>query len=476
MRDHLRFYIGGAWVDPVVPATFDVVDPATEEVAGRVSAGTAADVDRAVAAARGAFADFSRTSLAGRIDLLRAISDEYGKRLGDFAEAITLEMGAPAWLAQKAQAPLGKGHIDTAIALLADYSFEQVRGTTTIVREPIGVCGLITPWNWPVNQIAAKVVPALAVGCTVVLKPSEIAPFSAIIWAEVLHAAGVPAGVFNLVNGDGPTVGAAISAHPGIDMVSFTGSTRAGIDVARNAAPTVKRVHQELGGKSPNIVLHDADFPRAVAAGVQSVMANSGQTCAAPTRMLVPRDRRDEAVEIARTAAEAITVGAPDSGAFVGPLVSAAQFDKVQRLIEAGIAEGATLVAGGPGRPEHLNRGYYARPTVFADVNNDMTIAREEIFGPVLSIISYADEAEAIAIANDTPYGLSAYVQTGNLESGRRVARQLRAGQVTINNPGMDMTAPFGGYKTSGNGREWGDHAFGEFLETKAVLGDGAGA
>ncbi|MCK9540840.1 MAG: aldehyde dehydrogenase family protein [Novosphingobium sp.] len=472
MRDHLQFYIGGHWVNPAVAATIDVIDPATEEVAGRISAGSAADVDRAVKAARAAFPGFAATSIAERIDLLRAISEQYGKRMADFSEAITLEMGAPKWLSDKAQAPMPKAHIDAAITLLADYPFEDVRGTTAIVREPIGVCGLITPWNWPVNQIAAKVVPALATGCTVVLKPSEIAPFSAIIWAEVLDAAGVPAGVFNLVNGDGPTVGAAISAHPGIDMVSFTGSTRAGIEVARNAAPTVKRVHQELGGKSPNVVLADADFARAVAAGVSSVMSNSGQTCAAPTRMLVPRERRDEAVEIARKAAEGITVGAPDSGAFVGPLVSAAQFDKVQHLIETGIAEGATLVAGGPGRPEHLNRGFYARPTVFADVTNDMTIAREEIFGPVLSILTYADESEAVEIANDTPYGLSAYVQAGDIENGRRVARQLRAGQVTINNPGLDIAAPFGGYKMSGNGREWGDHAFGEFLETKAILGD----
>jgi len=339
------------------------------------------------------------------------------------------------------------------------------------VKEPIGVCGLITPWNWPVNQIACKVAPALAVGCTMVLKPSEIAPFSAQVWTEIVHAAGVPAGVFNLVYGDGPTVGAAISSHPGVDMVSFTGSTRAGIEVARNAAPTVKRVSQELGGKSPNIILPDADFKRAVTAGVRSVMNNSGQSCNAPTRMLVPNARMAEALAIAKEAAEATTVGAPDSGATIGPVISATQWDKIQTLINRGIAEGAKVVAGGPGKPAGLDTGYYVKPTVLGPVRNDATVAREEIFGPVLVMLGYDTVDEAVAIANDTPYGLAAYVSGGDLDATRKVASRLRAGQVTLNSAPADMMAPFGGYKQSGNGREWGEHAFDEFLEIKAVLG-----
>jgi aldehyde dehydrogenase (NAD+) len=472
MRDYTHFYINGQWVEPAVARPLDVINPATEAVAGRINLGSAADVDRAVAAAKAAFPAFSRTSVAERIELMGAIAAEYQKRYNDIAAAITEEMGAPAWLSNQAQAALGIGHIATAIEVLKGYKFDEMRGTTLITKEPIGVCAFITPWNWPINQIACKVAPALAVGCTMVLKPSEIAPFSAWIWTEILHAAGVPAGVFNLVNGDGPGVGTALSGHPDVDMVSFTGSTRAGIAVAKNAADTVKRVAQELGGKSPNIVLPDADLVKAVTGGVQSVMMNSGQSCNAPTRMLVPRAKMAEAAAIAKQAAEATTVGDPNGNSAMGPVVSETQWNKIQGLIEQGIAEGATLVAGGPGRPEGLDKGYYVKPTIFADVTNDMTIAREEIFGPVLAMLPYDSEEQAIAVGNDTVYGLAAYVQ-GEPEHARSVARQLRAGQVNINQAGFDLMAPFGGYKQSGNGREWGDHGFADFLETKAIIGFG---
>jgi aldehyde dehydrogenase (NAD+) len=471
MREQLNFYIDGEWVAPAEGVRpLDVINPATEEAMGRIALGSAADVDRAVRAAAEAFKSFSRTSRAERLDLLKAIAAEYQKRYGDIAAVITEEMGAPAWLSNQAQAALGMAHIQTAIAILEHYRFEEDRGTTRIVKEPIGVCGFITPWNWPVNQIACKVAPALAVGCTMVLKPSEIAPFNAILFAEVLHAAGVPKGVFNLVNGDGPTVGVAMSSHPLIDMMSFTGSTRAGIDVAVRAAPTVKRVHQELGGKSPNIVLPTADLAKAVGGGIQSMMMNSGQSCNAPSRMFVPRDRMEEAKGIAKAAAEAMTVGDPTGNSVLGPVVSKTQYDKIQGLIQKGIDEGATLVAGGLGRPEGLEKGYYVKPTVFADVTNDMTIAREEIFGPVLAMLPYDSLDQAIEEGNDTIYGLAAYVQ-GPEEEARSVAARLRAGQVTLNGAGPDFMAPFGGYKQSGNGREWGDHAFAEFLETKAIIG-----
>jgi len=471
MREYLKFYINGAWVDPVTPKTLAVINPATEAAAGHISLGSAADVDLAVKAARAAFASYSQTSVEERAALLERIIAEYKLRYADMAAAITEEMGAPVVLAQKAQAAMGLGHLQTALDVLRHYEFQTLRGSTMMSKEPIGVCGLITPWNWPVNQIACKVAPALAAGCTMVLKPSEIAPFSAQIWTEVLHAAGVPAGVFNLVNGDGPTVGAAISSHPEVDMVSFTGSTRAGIEVARNAAPTVKRVHQELGGKSPNIVLPDADLKRAVTNGVRGVMGNSGQSCNAPTRMLVPNDRMEEALGYARAAAEATTVGAPDSGAALGPVISAIQWGKIQSLISAGLAEGATLVAGGPGKPAGLETGYYVKPTVLGHVNNQMTVAREEIFGPVLVVLGYDTVDEAVAIANDTPYGLAAYVSGTDLDAARKVASRLRAGQVNLNSAGPDLMAPFGGFKQSGNGREWGEHAFAEFLEVKAMLG-----
>ncbi len=471
MREYLKFYINGAWVDPATPKTLAVINPATEQAAGHISMGSAADVDKAVRAARAAFASYSQTPVAERLALLERVIAEYQKRYADMAAAITEEMGAPVLLAQKAQAAMGLGHLQTAMAVLKDYHFQELRGSTMIVKEAIGVCGLITPWNWPVNQIACKVAPALATGCTMVLKPSEIAPFSAQIWTEILHAAGVPAGVFNLVNGDGPSVGAAIASHPEVDMVSFTGSTRAGIEVARNAAATVKRVHQELGGKSPNLILPDADLKRAVTNGVRGVMGNSGQSCNAPTRLLVPNDRMDEALAIAKSAAEATTVGAPDSGAALGPVISATQWDKIQTLIQAGIQEGATVVAGGPGKPAGLETGYYVKPTVLGHVNNTMTVAREEIFGPVLVVIGYDSVDQAVQIANDTPYGLAAYVSGTDLDAARKVASRLRAGQVNLNSAGPDLMAPFGGYKQSGNGREWGDHAFADFLEVKAVLG-----
>ena len=471
MREYMKFYIDGQWVDPVTPKSLDVINPATEEVCGKISMGSEADVDKAVKAARKAFASWSQTSREERMEVLNRILAEYQKRFGDLATAVTEEMGAPSSLAQRAQVPVGMGHIGTAVQVLKDFKFEEDRGPTMIVKEPIGVCSFITPWNWPLNQITCKVAPAIATGCTMVLKPSEVAPFSGYIFAEIMHAAGVPAGVFNLVNGDGPTVGAALSSHPEVDMVSFTGSTRAGIEVAKNAAPTVKRVHQELGGKSPNIVLDDDKFAAGVGRGVASVMTNSGQSCNAPTRMLVPSKRMDEAIQVAKAAAEQVTVGDPNGNSQLGPVVSEVQFNKIQKLIQAGIDEGATLVVGGVGRPEGLDKGYYVKPTVFANVTNDMTIAKEEIFGPVLSILGYDSIDQAIEIGNDTEYGLAAYVQAADINEARKVASKLRAGQVSINGGGGDMTAPFGGYKMSGNGREWGDYAFHEFLETKAVLG-----
>ena len=471
MREYTKFYIDGQWVDPVTPKILDVINPANEEVAGHISMGSAADVDKACKAARKAFATWSLTSREERLEVLGRILAEYQKRYGDVAAAITEEMGAPASLSQNAQAAIGIGHLSTAIAVLKDYKFEEDRGPTRIVKEPIGVCGFITPWNWPINQIVCKVAPAIATGCTMVLKPSEIAPFSGYLFAEIMHAAGVPAGVFNLVNGDGPTVGAAISSHPEVDMVSFTGSTRAGIEVAKAAAPTVKRVAQELGGKSPNIILEDADMKSAVGGGVRSVMTNSGQSCNAPTRMLVPAKKMGEAIVIAKEAADSVTVGDPNGNAKMGPVVSETQWNKIQALIKKGVEEGATLVTGGPGLPEGLDKGYFVKPTVFANVTNDMTIAKEEIFGPVVAILGYDTVEQAVKIGNDTEYGLAAYISGTDQGKIREVASQLRAGQVSINGGGGDMMAPFGGYKMSGNGREWGDYAFAEFLETKAILG-----
>ncbi|MCX4092521.1 aldehyde dehydrogenase family protein [Nocardia sp. alder85J] len=472
MREYLKFYIGGEWVDPAQSDTFDVVNPATEELAGRVAQGSAADVDRAVAAARKAFPAWAETDRSVRLELLRSIEDAFGKRRDDMAAALTEEMGAPSALAGGFQLDLVVGHLGKAIEVLTDFPFTEQRGDLLVVREPIGVCGLITPWNWPLDLIAVKLFPALATGCTVVLKPSERSPFTGQVFTEVLASAGVPAGVYNMIQGDGPSVGVPLSAHAGIDMVSFTGSTRAGIEIARNAAPSVKRVTQELGGKSPNVILDDADLAENVVKGVAAVMMNSGQTCSATTRMLVPANRITDVIEAARGAAEATTVGDPTGDAALGPVVSASQFDKIQSLIQQGIDEGATLVAGGPGRPDGLTKGYYVKPTVFADVKNDMAIAREEIFGPVLVIISYDSVDHAVELANDTEYGLAANVAGADLDQVRAIAKRIRAGYVSIND-GFDFGSPFGGYKKSGNGREWGEYGFQEYLEIKGILGYG---
>jgi aldehyde dehydrogenase (NAD+) len=474
MSNHQLFYINGEWVPPVVPATLDVINPATEEAYTKISVGAKADVDKAVAAAKAAFKTFSKTSHADRLALLKKILEVYNERFEDIGKAVSDEMGAPMSFALDAQAWAGRAHMEATIKALEDYSFSEKRGTTTVVKEPIGVCALITPWNWPLNQIVCKVAPAIAAGCTVVLKPSEIAPISGIIFAEVMHAAGVPKGVFNLVNGDGPNVGQVMAGHPDVDMVSFTGSTRAGIIVAKTAADTVKRVAQELGGKSANIILPDADLEEAVTKGVQGCFGNTGQSCDAPTRMLVPADRHDEALKVAKVAAEAFKTGDPKAAdTDLGPVVSQLQYDKIQRLIQAGIDEGATLVTGGTGRPEHLNRGYYIRPTIFGGVTRDMTIAREEIFGPVLSILPYQDEAEAIDIANDTVYGLAAYIQSGDINHARAVAAEMRAGSVYLNYPDWDVFSSFGGYKQSGNGREYADFGIHDFLEIKSIIGYG---
>jgi aldehyde dehydrogenase (NAD+) len=467
-----NFYIDGKWVVPAVPKEFKVINPATEDVAGVISMGSAKDVDLAVAAARRAFDSYSQTSRAERRELLERILAGYTKRYAEIGDAIRDEMGAPTKLAQGSQAGIGVGHLKAMIDLLPNFQFEQRHGSSRLVLEPVGVCALITPWNWPINQVAAKVVPALAAGCTMVLKPSEFSPFSAMLWAEVLHEAGVPHGVFNLINGSGPEVGAALAGHPDVDMVSFTGSTRAGTDVAKQAAATVKRVHQELGGKSPNILLDDADFERAVKASVMHVFQNSGQSCNAPTRMLVPAEKLELVEGIARKVAEKVLVGDPKSkDTQLGPVVSKIQFDRVENFISKGISEGARVVAGGEGRPEGLTHGYYVKPTIFSNVRNDMVIAREEIFGPVLCILPYKNEEEAIRIANDTPYGLAAYIWSGDLARAARVGKRIRAGQVTINGAQGDMNTPFGGFKMSGNGREWGEHGLRDFLEVKAMVG-----
>ncbi len=472
MAHERQFYINGEWVDPVTPRTMDVINPATEEAFTQISIGSKADVDRAVAAARKAFESFSQTTRAERLDLLKRILVAFQARYEDIANAIMLELGAPVTLAHKSQAAIGVGHLTQMITVLESFEFEHMQGTTLIAKEPIGVVGMITPWNWPINQITCKVCPAIAAGCTMVLKPSEIAPLDAIIFAEVMHAAGVPPGVFNLVNGDGPGVGTAMSEHPDIDMISFTGSTRAGILIAKAGADTIKRMHQELGGKSANILLDDVNIEAAVSTGVVDCFQNTGQSCNAPTRMFVPAQFRDVAVDAAKRAAEGIKVGAPsDPQVYMGPVISQLQYDKIQAMIQAGIDEGATLVTGGTGRPEGLNRGYYVRPTVFADVTPDMRIAREEIFGPVLCILTYETPAEVIALANDTVYGLAAYVQSGSRERAQEISRKMRSGNVYINYPKGDLNAPFGGYKQSGNGREWGQWGLEEFLEIKGVVG-----
>ena len=468
----LQFYIDGAWCAPAVARELDVVNPATEERCGRISLGSASDVDRAVAAARAAFQDYSQSSKPERVALLRAIAAAYRPRVEQIAAAVTTEMGAQADFARTFHAAAPLDTLLRTAQLLQDYDFQQAHGSTLICREPIGVCGLITPWNAPVASIIGKLAPALAAGCTVVVKPSEIAPLSPLILADILHSAGVPKGVFNLINGDGETVGQRIAAHPDIDMVSFTGSTRAGILVAKAAATTVKRVTQELGGKSANIILKGTDLEKAIPAGVLRCFTNTGQSCQAPTRMLVHRSQREAAVALAKRAADSVKVGDPrDAATTMGPLVNKTQFDKVQGLIERGIQDGATLVCGGAGRPAGFNRGYFVRPTVFADVTPDMTIAKEEIFGPVLSMMTYETEDEAVAIANNTTYGLAGYVQAADIADARRVAQRIRAGRIYLNGAPVDRSVPFGGYKQSGNGREHGIFGFEEYLEVKAVLG-----
>ncbi|HET6181059.1 MAG TPA: aldehyde dehydrogenase family protein [Candidatus Sulfotelmatobacter sp.] len=471
MIDCRKFYIDGKWLSPTECCDFPVINPASEELIATISLGNAADVAKAVTAAKYAFDSYSDTTVDQRLILLRRIIEIYKAKSGEMAETISQEMGAPITLSKKAQAPAGLGHLLEVVKVLGYFKFEELKGSTLIRKEPIGVCGLITPWNWPMNQIVCKVAPALAAGCTMVLKPSELAPLSAYLFTQILDEAGVPPGVFNLVNGDG-SVGSAIAAHPDVAMVSFTGSTRAGVSVAAVAAPTVKRVTQELGGKSANIILDDADLTKAVRDGARACFLNTGQSCNAPTRLLVPRMRMAEAASIAMLEAEATKVGDPRSAeTTIGPLVSKAQFEKVDRLINQGISEGATLVAGGGGRPEGVNKGYFVRPTVFADVRNDMTVAREEIFGPVLCILPYDDEDDAIRIANDSPYGLSGFVTSSDIERARRVAKRIRAGNVHINGARADFGGSFGGYKQSGNGREWGEAGLEEFLEQKAVFG-----
>jgi aldehyde dehydrogenase (NAD+) len=474
MREYKQFYINGKWVDPVTPNDFDVINPATEEVCGHISLGSEEDVNKAVAAAKTAFESFSRTTRQERIELLESCIEVYKKYYADIANAIREEMGAPQSLASTAQAYCGQGHLEEALKVLRNFEFEEDLGDHRVFKEPIGVCGLITPWNWPVNQISCKVAPALAVGCTMVLKPSEVAPLSGYLFAQVMDEAGVPAGVFNMVNGDGKVVGTALSKHPDVSMMSFTGSTRAGSLVAQNAAPTVKRVTQELGGKSPNIVLDDADLEAAVTGGVMHMYTNTGQSCNAPSRMLVPKAKLAEAEAIAAKVSESVVVGDPTAETTtMGPVVSEVQFKKIRKLINAGIKEGAKVVTGGARRPKGLKKGYFIRPTIFSEVNNDMTIAREEIFGPVLTMIPYETEEEAIRIANDTPYGLAGYVQSGDIDHARDVASKIRAGNVHINGASGGFDVPFGGFKQSGNGREWGSHGFTDFLEIKAVEGYG---
>jgi aldehyde dehydrogenase (NAD+) len=477
LKDCRLFYIDGKWVSPTTTRDFAVTNPATEEQIAMISLGDAPDVNNAVSAAKVAFESYSETTVDERLALLRRIIEVYKSHMDEMAETISLEMGAPITLSRMAQAPAGLAHFSEIVKVLGQFRFEETKGSTLMRKEAIGVCGLITPWNWPMNQIACKVAPALAAGCSMVLKPSEIAPLSAYLFAQILDEAGVPAGVFNLINGDGPTVGSAIASHPDLAMVSLTGSARAGVAVALAAAPTVKRVTQELGGKSAHIILDDADLVKAVTEGVQSCFRNTGQSCNAPTRMLIPRSKMAEAVAVAKRAAEATKVGDPvATETQLGPLVSKAQFDKVQKMIALGIEEGATLITGGLGRPEGVKKGYFVKPTVYSNVRNDMTIAREEIFGPVLVIIPYEDEADAVRIANDSPYGLSGFVTSADVHRAYRVAKRIRAGNVHINGARIDFGGSFGGYKQSGNGREWGEAGLEEFLELKAVFGyEGAG-
>ena len=470
MKNLRHFYINGQWVSPEKPNDFIVENPSDESQLGIISLGTKVDVDKAVIAARNAFNHYGFTSREERIALLEKLLSAYMNRYDEMAQAISQEMGAPIDFATTAQADCGRGHIKTALNALKTYEFEHTSGNATITHEPIGVCGFITPWNWPINQIVCKVAPALATGCTVVLKPSEIAPLSAHVFAKIIDDAGYPAGVFNLVNGDGMGVGSAISSHQDIDMVSFTGSTRAGSLISKAAADTVKRVALELGGKSPNIIFDDVDLEKIVTKGVIGCMENTGQSCNAPTRMLVQESVYDEAVKIATRVANSVKVGSADKpGDHIGPLVSQAHFDKVQSMIKEAIEAGATLSAGGLGKPAGFEVGHFTKPTIFSNVSNKMNIAQEEVFGPVLVIIPFKDEQEAITLANDSPYGLAAYINTPDEEKASRVARQMRAGMVRINWASHYYTSPFGGYKQSGNGREWGKYGFDDYLEIKAT-------
>ena len=471
--DGLKFYIDGRWVDPVEPRLIDVVNPADESVMGQVALGGELDVDAAVKAARAAFPAWSRTTREERLAILERAINEFKRRQDEFGKIISQEMGAPAAFARQFHAGLGVTHLKVASKTLATYEFEEVRGTTKIVQVPIGVCGLITPWNYPINQIAVKVAPALATGCTMVLKPSEVSPYSAQLWAEVMDAAGVPPGVFNLVNGDGLT-GRALSGHPDVDMISFTGSTAAGIDVARTAAMTVKRVGQELGGKSANVILDGPGFEAAVTSGIKRLMTNAGQTCSTPSRMLVPRSRLEDAVRVATEVTGALRVGDPAGDPDLGPVVSEQQWNKIQEYIQSGIDEGARLVAGGAGRPNGMEKGFFVRPTIFADVPNSARIAQEEIFGPVLCMITFDSVDDAISIANDTNYGIAAYIWGDDAGDVTKLANGLRAAQVSVNGTPTDPTAPFGGFKRSGNGREYGAYGFHEYLEYKVVLGEPA--
>jgi len=474
MPHNLQFYIDGAWVDPSAQSRLNVVDPSTEDSFASISMGSRADVDKAVRAARRAFESFGKSTVQVRLELFRRIIAAYKRRSEDLAQAISREMGAPLAFAREWQVWIGLAHLEQMAKTLESFSFAEQKGSSLIVKEPIGVVGLITPWNWPLNQITCKVAPALAAGCTMILKPSEIAPLDAIIFAEIMDEAGVPKGVFNLINGDGASVGEALASHPDIDMVSFTGSTRAGILVAKAAADTVKRVHQELGGKSANILFPDVDLQTAVTQGVGGCFSNAGQSCNAPTRMFVPRELHDEAAEYARVAAESFQVGpASQDGVTLGPVVSKVQFDKIQELIQSGIDEGATLVAGGTGRPADLNRGYFVRPTIFANVQSGMRVAKEEIFGPVLAILPYDNVDEAIEQANDSPYGLASYLQSADIEKARAAAMRMRTGNVYINYPEWDPALPFGGYKQSGNGREYAEYGLQDFLEIKGIAGYG---
>lgn len=469
MREYLKFYIDGKWVDPVEPKTANVINPATEEISGRISLGSAADIDKAVAAARKAFTSWSETTREQRLEVMLAIQAEYERRKQEMGEAITEEMGAPLSLGCGFHTMLGAGHLQTAIEVLREFKFEEMRGTTMIRHEPIGVCGLITPWNWPMNQTCVKIFPALATGNTMILKPPQLAPYSAQILAEVLHAAGVPAGVFNMVQGSGAVLGTALTTHDDVDMISFTGSEGVGVQISKDAAPTVKRVGLELGGKSAYVVLDDAGMAANVAAATGAMMGNSGQTCSAGSRLLVPAARMAEAIEAARTAADSVTVGDPRGNFAMGPVVSKGQYNIIQEYIQKGLDEGAQLIAGGLGRPEGLEKGYYVKPTVFV-TTNDKVVAREEIFGPVLAMIGYEDLDDAVAIANDSTFGLGGYVVGQDLAACNAVAKRMRTGAIWVNG-GFDFHAPFGGYKRSGNGREWGAFGFQEYLEVKSIIG-----